>query len=126
MFIMKETITLSIDIKRIETILLDYYKKYFKDNNIELKYKVVDSSDYYGYDDVNVSILRKIKVGEFEATSENVLTKDEISFVLNELLEKYKYKILFVNYIIKDKWSGVKVNVEKVKVKELKKNLKGD
>ena len=113
---MKETQTIIFNVQTIKKLILNYYKKYFKDINLNIKYNVFEGGDY-SLDRVEITITRKIKIGNYEAISENILFDDDVINVLNEELEKYGYKISFSHFIINNNiWNGIKTTLEKIKV----------
>lgn len=115
---MTETISIIIEKDNIEKLILDYYKKYFNDENITIKYKIFEE-DEYSLGRVVISIKRNIKIGDYEALSENVLSSEEIINVLNNELKNQGYKINYSNFIIdRTNWNGIRATLEKLDVKK--------
>ena len=60
---MKESISVDISVKYLDSLLLKHYKNYFNDENIKLSRNVY--SDPYHEDVVTTIITRKVKIGNY-------------------------------------------------------------
>ena len=115
---MIETTNIEITVKQLDSLILNYYKKYFNDENITLERSI--SSDSYHDDMVFTKIKRKDKVGEYPAKKEYAIGYQEIKNIINQDLEQYGYKILNFYYNNQNKKVyNINVSVEKLeKVKQ--------
>lgn len=115
---MNETKSIKFSEKQIKQLLLDYYKKYFKDENININY-VVREEDEQSYGTVIITITRKIKMGKYEVLSKSVLSDEDVIKVINEELKEYGYKSMYKNdfYEIDGKnWNGINIYLEKIDI----------
>ena len=111
-----ETETLKFETKTIKELISKYYKNYFQDENIKIKYDVIEEDDY-SYGRVVITIIRNIKIGEYSGESKNILLNEDIEKVINEELSKYNYKIKHLNFIVNGTtWNGVSTLIEKINV----------
>ncbi len=118
---MTETTRIIITVEQLDSLLLNYYKKYFNDENIILERNV--SSDSYGDDMVFTKIKRKVKIGNYTSEKEYSISQPEIQSVINEDLKQYGYKVSHFYYNNQNK-KVLNINVwvdkiEKVKQKTL-------
>ena len=115
---MNETKSIKFSEKQVKQLLLDYYKKYFKDENININY-FVREEDEQSYGTVIITITRNLKMGKYEVMSKNVLSNEDIIQVINEELKEYGYKSMYKNdfYEIDGKnWNGINIILEKIDV----------
>lgn len=115
---MTESTNIEITVKQLDSLILNYYKKYFNDENITLERTI--SSDSYEDDIVFTKIKRKIKVGDYPTKKEYGIGYQEIKNIINQDLEQYGYKVLDFHYNNhKQKVYNINVSVEKLeKVKQ--------
>ena len=115
---MTEITIIDIKVKYLDALLLEYYKKYFQDENIKLSRNVY--SDDYNGDTVTTIITRKVKIGNYEGEKTYKLTHDEIKNVLNHDLEQYGYAVDYFRYtVINEKLVNIEADLkEKQKVKQ--------
>ena len=115
-----ETETLKFETKTIKELISKYYKNYFQDENIKIKYDVIEEDDF-SYGRVVITIIRNIKIGEYSGESKNILSNEDIEKVINEELSKYNYKVKHLNYIVSGTtWNGVSTLLEKINVNKKK------
>lgn len=113
---MTETETLKFETKTIKELISKYYKEYFKDENLKIKYDIVEEDDY-NPGRVIITIIRNIKIGEYIVESKNVLSYEDVLEIINKELYKYNYKAKHINYLISSNtWNGVSTLLEKVNV----------
>ena len=115
---MTETETLRFETDTIKKIIIRHYKEYFKDENLQIKYDVVEEDDY-NPGRVIITIIRNIKIGEYIVESKNVLSYEDVLEVINTELSKYNYKAKNINYLISSNtWNGVSTLLEKINIKK--------
>lgn len=93
---MKENINMNIAPEELKSILLNYYKKLYNNEDIQVLFNA--KQEYVPhYEDKQlftiVNVERKIKVGNHVATITYELDESDIRKVLNEDLEKTEYEI---------------------------------
>lgn len=115
---MTESTTIDINVKYLDSLLLEYYKKYFQDENIKLSRNVY--SDDYNGDTVTTIITRKVKIGNYSGEKKYILTYDEIKTVLNKDLEQYGYSVDRFRYtVLNEKLVNIEADLkEKQKIKQ--------
>ena len=115
---MKESTTIDIKVKYLDSLLLEYYKKHFQDENIKLSRNVF--SDDYNGDTVTTIITRKVKIGNYEGEKTYILTHDEIKNVINKDLGQYGYAVDYFRYIVyNSKLANIEADLkEKEKLKQ--------
>ena len=114
---MTETTTINVELKYLETLVLEHYKKELNDTNINLK-TVITSDDYCDY--LNFVITKSVKIGVYEGKTEYALRVADITEILNKDLEESGYKLDFFNYEINNKKvENIKATVKQIgKVKQ--------
>lgn len=115
---MTESTRIDIKVKFLDSLLLEYYKKYFQDDNIKLLRNVY--SDTYHGDNVTTIITRKVKIGNYEGEKKYILSYDEIKNIINKDLEQYGYWVDCFKYeVLNDKLVNIEADLkEKQKVKQ--------
>jgi len=98
---MTETTQISITKEQFDSLLLNYYKKYFQDENIFIRETILPDS----YDDENVvfTVKREEKIGNYKAEKKYNLNHEDIKTAINADLEKHGYKVDYFNYRIINK-----------------------
>ena len=115
---MIETESLKFENNIIKEFISKYYKNYFNDENIKIKYDVIEEDDY-SYGRVVITIIRDIKIGEYIGKSESVLSNEDIVNIINGELSKYNYKVKNINFIVNgSSWNGVNILLEKINIKK--------
>lgn len=115
---MTESTSIDINVKYLDSLLLEYYKKHFQDENIKLSRNIY--SDDYNGDTVTTIITRKVKIGNYEGEKKYILTYDEIKNVINKDLEQHGYWVECFRYtVLNEKLVNVEADLkEKQKVKQ--------
>ena len=115
---MTEATSINIKISYLDSLLLEYYKKYFQDENIKLS-RVVYSDDY-GDESVTTIITRKVKIGNYSGEKRYSLTYDEIKAVIDKDLEQDGYCVDYFEYTVLDsKLTNIEAHLkEKQRVKQ--------
>ena len=93
---MKETIKMEIKPKELKSILLDYYKKLYNDENIQIKFNSEEKTVGIYEDKVAVTTIfleRRIKLGSQIVKITEELEESDITEALNSALDNDKYEI---------------------------------
>lgn len=105
---MTESTRILITKEQLDSLILNYYKKEFNDENIKITTTV--SSDAYSGNIVSTKISRKVKIGDYEAEKKYTLDNNEIENIINIDLNQCNYKVSNFYYEISNK-KVVGVNV---------------
>ena len=103
---MNQKITLEITADELKNILLDYYKKLYNDDSVEISFHSKEISEGF-YEFKSVQTIVKLKrsipinlgIGKCTSTLEEEIKKEDIKDILQEALSEYNYE---VSYIIFD------------------------
>ena len=138
---MTEHITMDINPEELKKILLDYYKKEYKEKNIEIDFdSKKELIGYPEYEEYTTKIImeRKITVANHTATIKCEIDNNDLKEILNQSISESEYEISLIclrtepktyNYGVGEEnntcaeFKGLHVILKKKKVKQKIKEL---